>query len=397
MNAGDLLPTGPHRRPETRDPVRRRSGARAVRDQRTRGKNLPTNQTSRVSPGWVKPVGAAGAAVARTCSLGPKHHHNPTHASAPAGTAIPSEGLTIEEVSTFPMAETKPNAAARPHQGVRHSATRSGVTHVRAYQPDRYTIIGNHLAQHRELSLTAIGLATHILSLPEGAPVDIRSLAERFPEGRDRIAFALRELEAHGYLERVRERTEAGRLYTRTYAHHVPAAEGAARAADGSVTGGEPEPPASAAPPVPPETGEPERTPGDPHHDRAVALLVGLRRTDDRLTLSRRQVDRLAPAVAAWFAGGATSAVVHRILTDGLPEDMRHPAGVLAHRLRELLPPPLPVRPPVASADAGAARHRPHPLQTCDGCERAFRAPCPGRCRDCRDRSPRAGEPLRAA
>ncbi|MEV5730457.1 helix-turn-helix domain-containing protein [Streptomyces pharetrae] len=318
------------------------------------------------------------------------------------------------------MAETQPNAVARPNQGVRRTTTHSGVTHVRAYQPDRYTIVGNHLAQHRELSLTAIGLATHILSLPEGAPVDIRSLAERFPEGRDRIAFALRELEAYGYLARVRERTEEGRLYTRTYAHHAPAAEATVRTADGAVAGGRdretaqaservpvlPDPPAIGgepevfaphASPVPAETDGSERTPREAHHDKAVALLAGLRRTDDRLTLSRRQVDRLAPAVAAWFAGGATTAVVHRVLTAGLPEDMRHPAGVLAHRLGELLPPPLPARPPAASADDGAIRHRPHPLQTCDGCERAFRAPRPGRCRDCRDRSAEAGEPLRAA
>lgn len=120
------------------------------------------------------------------------------------------------------MADEKPNAASRPNQGVRRTATHSGVTHVRTYQSGRYVVVGNHLAQHRELSLTAIGLATHVLSLPEGAPVDIRSLADRFPEGRDRIAFALRELEAQGYLERVRERTDAGRLFTRTYAHHTP-------------------------------------------------------------------------------------------------------------------------------------------------------------------------------
>ncbi|MCF1598946.1 helix-turn-helix domain-containing protein, partial [Streptomyces muensis] len=25
-----------------------------------------------------------------------------------------------------------------------------------------------------------------------------------------------------------------------------------------------------------------------------------------------------------------------------------------------------------------------HPFQTCDGCERAFRSPAPGHCRDCR-------------
>jgi hypothetical protein len=129
------------------------------------------------------------------------------------------------------MAATKPIAAPRPTRGVRRSATHSGVTHVRAYQSSHYTIIGNHLAQHRALSLTAIGLAAHILSLPQGAPVDIRSLADRFPEGRDRIAFGLRELEAHGYLERVRERTDGGRLVTRTYAHNAPAlTRGRARA-----------------------------------------------------------------------------------------------------------------------------------------------------------------------
>ncbi|MGV9944019.1 hypothetical protein [Streptomyces sp. NPDC003401] len=121
------------------------------------------------------------------------------------------------------MAEKKPGPAPRPNQGARRSATPSGVTHVRTYRSGQYVVVGDHLAQHRALSLTAIGLATHILSVPEGTPVDIRSLTERFPEGRARIAFALRELEAHGYLERVREHTEAGRLVTRTYVHHTPA------------------------------------------------------------------------------------------------------------------------------------------------------------------------------
>ncbi|WP_245171381.1 helix-turn-helix domain-containing protein [Streptomyces decoyicus] len=111
------------------------------------------------------------------------------------------------------------------------------MTHIRQYQPDRYTIIGNHLAQHRELSLTAIGVGTHILSLPEGASVDIRSLAARFPEGRDRIAFALRELEAHGYVERVRERTSDGRVITRTYAHNAPGAHTEAYAAEAPEAG----------------------------------------------------------------------------------------------------------------------------------------------------------------
>ncbi|WP_051848590.1 hypothetical protein [Streptomyces sp. NRRL WC-3725] len=314
------------------------------------------------------------------------------------------------------MAETKPNAALRPIQGVRRSTTPSGVIHVRTYQSGQYVVVGNHLAQHRELSLTAIGLATHILSVPEGTPVDIRSLAERFPEGRDRIASALRELEAHGYLERVREQTESGRLVTRTYAHHTPLAAAPAplrvagrpvaprRTGERRLSAGAnppaapeeddqptqpdaPEPaPAPAALPKSTATPEEHGRPGDRRYDKAVTLLAGLRRADDRLILSRRDVDRLAPAVTAWFDSGATAAVIHHALTADLPADLKSPARLLGYRLDALLPVPLPARPaprPDTGAGAGAGR-RPDPLQNCDGCDRAFRAPHPGHCRDCR-------------
>ncbi|MFF7732293.1 hypothetical protein [Streptomyces sp. NPDC007984] len=185
----------------------------------------------------------------------------------------------------------------------------------------------------------------------------------------------------------MRERTEAGRLYTRTYAHHAPAAPVAARTSGGPpVVGAQAgettqegdqayDPPVvpslGAGPSAPhasstsPDTRDSEHTPRSRHHDKAVTLLAGLRRTDNRLTLSRRQVERLAPAVAAWFEGGATAAVVHRVLTADPPDDMRHPAGVLAHRLEHLLPPALPASPPAASTHAGTARSRPHPFQTC--------------------------------
>ena len=97
-----------------------------------------------------------------------------------------------------------------------------GVVHVRTRHADRFTVVGNHLAQHRGLTLTAIGLAVHIQSLPDGARVDIRSVAARFPEGETRIASALRELEAHGYLSRTRERLPSGRVVTRTVAYDRP-------------------------------------------------------------------------------------------------------------------------------------------------------------------------------
>ncbi|WP_367433601.1 hypothetical protein [Streptomyces celluloflavus] len=103
------------------------------------------------------------------------------------------------------------------------------------FQHPGFTIIGDHLAQHRELSLTAIGLATYIQSLPEGAPVDIRTLAGKFPESRERVATALRELEAYGYIERVRERTHNGKLVTVTYSYNNPEATRARRAREAAA------------------------------------------------------------------------------------------------------------------------------------------------------------------
>ncbi|MEU2982549.1 helix-turn-helix domain-containing protein [Streptomyces hirsutus] len=325
------------------------------------------------------------------------------------------------------MAEMKPNVAVLPSQGLRRAATPSGATHVREYQSDRYSIVGNHLAQYRALSLTAIGLAVYILSLPEGSPTDIRTLAERFPEGRDRIAFALRELEACGYLARVRERTADGRMITRTYAHNAPALTRervhavATSSAGSAVTAQVPATPASAVPPtalvlvdgptepvqpessgvrdepVPavdeePRPAEPEAVEPDPslseHYGKAVDLLAGLRRTDRQLMPSLREVRRLAPYVIAWFDNGVGRADVIHALTADLPAPVKHPAHFLAHRLRELLPPPLPALVETGGTTTAQDDERsgPHPMADCEGgCDRAFRAPWPGAwCRDCR-------------
>ncbi|WP_184503077.1 helix-turn-helix domain-containing protein [Streptomyces botrytidirepellens] len=290
------------------------------------------------------------------------------------------------------MAEQHPSAPARALSLVRRSA--GGVTHVRERHPNRYTIVGNHLTQHRELSLTAIGLAAHIQSLPDGAPVDIRTLAERFPEGRERIAAALRELEAYGYLERVRERTSDGRVVTRTYAYNHPEATRTRRARESQpvqpVRESQPVQPVREPQPAPPptrHTPEPEPEPGPAPAPvaataptpAAAAILATLRRDDDRLLLSERDVRRLAPAVAAWLERGAAPDAVRRTLSANLPPDLRHPAAFLAHRLTALLPSPLPAAP------APSPRSVVVPLRNCNGCDRAFRSPTPGaRCRDCR-------------
>ncbi|MFF7294337.1 helix-turn-helix domain-containing protein [Streptomyces sp. NPDC008265] len=375
------------------------------------------------------------------------------------------------------MASQNPSAATRETPRLRSGTARSGVIHVNTWHTRRFTVVGNHLLQHPGLSAMAIGLAAHIQSLPEGAPVGVKVLAGRFPEGEIRIAAALRELERHGYLERRRERLASGRVVTRTYFHNKPGAAGPdeggpghpprggpeagvpdhravgrpdgpppdgavlvgavpgaaasdaqvpgaqvpdgavfvglvrdaaasdAPVSDGPVTRAEasgvpvldrpgtpgaagvprvhrppPEPqfapgPVPAAPAFP--LAAPEAAPPHP----AAELLAGLRRRDPRLLLAERDVARLAPGVAAWLGRGLDAEAVARALSRDLPEPLRNPAGVLAYRLGALLPPRLPPLP------GPAARPHPdritYPMQNCDGCDRGFRAPEPGRCGDC--------------
>ena len=98
----------------------------------------------------------------------------------------------------------------------------SGVIHVNVRHVSGFVVIGNHLAQHHELSLIAIGLAVHIQSLPAGAKVGIKVLTDRFPESEARITAALHELEAEGYLRRSRLRLPDGRVVTRTISYNQP-------------------------------------------------------------------------------------------------------------------------------------------------------------------------------
>ncbi len=103
------------------------------------------------------------------------------------------EGLTTEEESPFLMDTQNPSAPSHAHArvaGKKHSNRhpQAGLVHDNTRHTTRFTVIGNRLAQHPELSLLAIGLGVHIQSLPAGARVDIKSLAARFPEGTTRIA-----------------------------------------------------------------------------------------------------------------------------------------------------------------------------------------------------------------
>lgn len=297
----------------------------------------------------------------------------------------------------------------------------SGVIHVAIPHTSRFTIVGNHLAQHAELSLVAIGIGVHIQSMPAGSEVGIKALASRFAEGERTIAAALRELEAHGYLHRTRVRLPNGRLVTRTVFCNQPGAalRGGtvvtpvplvapvpaplvAPAAVPMVAAPATAPPPSPSPeptPVPEESHPPVRVPSRtaPKAARrplprpreltpelrqtASAILAGLRSHAKELVLSEDDVEALVPGVAAWLERDAHPDTIRHALTTELPQPPKHPAKIVKHRLTVLLPPPL----PGAQELAPVRRALVIPLQNCDGCDRAFRATAPGHCRGCRN------------
>ncbi|MFE2295153.1 hypothetical protein [Streptomyces sp. NPDC059452] len=361
----------------------------------------------------------------------------------------------------------------------------SGVIHIVIPYTRRFVVVGNELSQDPALSTVAVGFAVRIQSLPQGTEIGIKALAARYREGEQVIAAALRELEAHGYLQRARRRQPNGQITTVTVfcnqpsallqpqmptaapqqppmpppppppppvqppqtpaqaqapapppptpaaapapeapaapapapapaqeapaapaptpAPATPAAPGVPDSPPVPAPSDQPRPPAApeprpqitATPPpvrlVPPPTAPkpPLRPLPQPReltpelHRAAAALLADLRRHAPEFTLSEDDVRQLAPAVAAWLERDAHPDTVRRTLTTDPPRPLRHPAKLLRHRLIALLPPPLP-----GADDLTAPPTRPRtavtPFQTCDGCERAFRSPTPGHCRDCR-------------
>ncbi|NEC86249.1 hypothetical protein [Streptomyces sp. SID12501] len=304
------------------------------------------------------------------------------------------------------MAETQSNAPSCANSGATNapdspntpSTPTYGVIHVRTRLTANFTVISNALAQRRGSAVT-IGVAAYILSVPDGARISIAALCAHFDEGEILISRALRELEAAGHLERRRVRGPNGKVRTQTFFYDVP--RGA-----GDRVAPAPQPPTRPAKPKPKPDSEPEpdsaednpptATPAnlppvappppppplglDDADPQAVVILASLRIVDRRLILSRSEVAELAPAVSEWLAQGLRPEEITEALTTGLPAPFRaRPARVLAYRLREA---PLPAPPsalPAAAPLLPALR-----WQTCDGCERAFRAAEPSACRDCR-------------
>ncbi|MHB9860126.1 hypothetical protein [Streptomyces sp. YIM S03343] len=306
------------------------------------------------------------------------------------------------------MADRESNARLRADAG----APTSGVIHIRTRLDAEFTVISNDLAQQPG-SAVVVGVAAYIASLPDGTPVSIDALCGHFDEGEILISRALRVLEEAGYLDRRRERQSNGNICTRTYFYDVPCGDTdpdgpleppspprprktRRAAADGTTppvaSTPDPAPQQPCSQPQPQPEPEPEPEPEQPVvladiDPQVLAVLTSLRRVDPRLDLSMREAARLAPGISQWLAAGMDKVRIVSLLTERLPDHfLGRPVGILAYRLRET---PLPLPPPSATATP-TVQDRPaviHPLQNCDGCDRAFRTPVlGGRCRECRSK-----------
>jgi hypothetical protein len=253
--------------------------------------------------------------------------------------------------------------------------------------------LNNEVLRDDRLSFCARGVLGYLLSLPDGQRGDIRTLTERTPEGRERVASALRELERFGYLRRVKKQTSEGRIYTQVDVFEtpdgtlpqvtpnvmVPGSGGLATEPDGDhpVNKRDEEP---TLPPSPVADEEPGRERDDDKETAASAqVLTRVARAEPKLALGVGEVLRLAPLVTEWRRRGASDLHIIGSLTAGLPRGgVYHPARFIETRLRNKMP-----------AERPIALVRPE----CEEC----RVPVvvAGLCRACREEA-RAGSGLSA-
>lgn len=216
-----------------------------------------------------------------------------------------------------------------------------------------FTTLGNEVLRDNRLSFCARGILAHLLSQPDGKRDDIRTLAERTPEGRERVASAMRELERFGYLKRTKKRTLEGRIYTEVEVFDTPKGSSSQIAPDtrfpgsgspaGSPGGDHPlnEGGEESTRPVPPALYADDGWEGDSDEETKASaeLLARVARAEPKLSLGQAEALRLAPLVTEWRRRGASELHVIGSLTSGLPRDgVHHAARFLETRLAAKMP-----------------------------------------------------------
>ncbi|MEV3929476.1 MarR family transcriptional regulator [Streptomyces sp. NPDC049944] len=302
-------------------------------------------------------------------------------------------------------ASSRPYAKAHPGYGKRAA-------------PDQRTPHANDFALMPERERYIAG---YVDQLPDGAAMDIKSLAKSLPlYGQMAVSSALRALGVAGHLRRVRCLTGEGgqvRWVSRTYWSRTARDN---EWWDAFLTGEDsrPAPEATSAPPsadtvprapaaseplpvTPPPAAEPRRTPQPTAAAPAVSVpeqrapaaassaaspaylaLAQLGRTEPRLALSAADCQVLEPLAAAWFVRGVDSAYLTQALTAGIPAQVGSPIGFVRRRLTDKLPPHLPASSAPASTTAPTRRV----VAECTECGRPGppEALPDGLCRPCR-------------
>ncbi|MFF2409342.1 MarR family transcriptional regulator [Streptomyces sp. NPDC058092] len=213
-------------------------------------------------------------------------------------------------------------------------------------------------------------IAGYVDRLPDGAAMDIKSLAKNLPlYGQMAVASALKALGVAGHLRHVRCLAGEGdqvRWVTRTFwsrtAHDNEwwdaflTVEDSGSAPDSVAIASSPEaetPAPSLAPsPVPRETASAlavpqQRTPESVQEQRSPAYLAlaQLGRDEPRLALSAADCAVLEELAGAWLARGVNTDYLTHALTSGLPDRVDSPVGFVRRRLLDKIPPSLPAAP----------------------------------------------------
>ncbi|RLV08988.1 hypothetical protein CTZ27_09730 [Streptomyces griseocarneus] len=215
-------------------------------------------------------------------------------------------------------------------------------------------------------------IAAYIDRLPDGAAIDIKTLAKQLAAfGQMAVRTALRLLETAGHLFRRRETVGDGgtQWVWRTYFSRTPRTESWwKRLLKGDMPPDEPKPQ--------PQEEAPRRS--------AYGILAGAGLIDPRMSLSAAECAELRPLAEEWLARGATENDIERALTTNLPPEVHVPGALARRRLTAKLPPHREARP---APEPGT------PITECRICRAPARGPLPdGRCRTCRgDDNPHEG------
>ncbi|TXS09421.1 MarR family transcriptional regulator [Streptomyces sp. wa22] len=250
-------------------------------------------------------------------------------------------------------------------------------------------------------------LAGYVDHLPDGAAMDIKSLAKDLPlYGQMAIGTALRRLAVAGHLRHVRCRVESlGQsrwvtltFWSRTARDNEWWAAQLASDADGTPGQAAVGQAAVEAAPTEPESATPavprQRVPEAPvaaaaeGPSPAYLALARLGRVEPRLALSAADCAVLEGLAAAWFERGVDAEYVTRAPISGLPDRIGSPVGFVRRRLTDKVPARLPE---AVAAPAASVRTV---LVECTECGRPGPAEAlpDGLCRACR-RAPEGAVP----